>query len=996
MDENSTNLTNINLDDFIQIYPPISDNISFNSSLSNKFIKFFSITVLNRKSSSIQINGSRRLRNSISYVDKNNIKYSKKNDYNDYINGKNNFSSLRKSTNDFKNEKNTNVEYSEYILLNKAIEFQNKNKKRTNDIKNALSLFFIQSDLISKLTDFFRKYGIDKENENLNNNKVNNKENSIKVTGKDILIENKIHAIIQKLLECAKIEKYLTNDYIIRINEIGKQCYFLISGRLSILKPAFYKNIKISYENYFKYLLSLLNNKEIELAKQIIELNKEFINAFSITNLLEIIKVYCLVKIRNNIKSLDENKMFNINKVENTLSQFNLSLKDYNLNKGEIMININKIIEDNDLHTNSKTNKRIVDYFLKITTPSKQDLFIMKTYNYIFKSNNENNNEQSFRASTVTLGKYEIFLYLNPGAFFGETALENENSRRNASIRAEEDCYVASLDSEIYNAFFLEENKKLKIKEINFICSNFFFENISQFIFNKYYYPMLKLINKEKNDIIFLQNTKISSIFLLKEGSIKYEISASILEINQTIKTLIESLIKNKKNFKIENETLNDIRNKYLLDKKMFNIRNQNKILNAELRKKYKYEISSCEKYDTMGIIEFFINTKCLHSCYAGSQEVQLYEINRDSLEKILNIERDILSSYYSLIYNKIISTIKRLNSIEKNFINQIEDKINSNFYSEISPECDENKIKDNIFNTDILSLPPDYENYGFCENSILVSKKKFFSPIKFSNIKKNYFIKTKLKKKVKLMASLNQDNKKIFSNIKPLILKSINNINVTNCYNPINSAVNPTKEFKTMKKSLSFGHNFSIIKKKDDNIILNNIKKRDTLINVGKSTLTLKNLKKQILKKNEEIIENFKNSINPFKSSLEPSIDSNLNNFNNIFLKRLNKNIFKLKNKKEKYNINIYMKENKIENESFPIISNVKKQKQKTKSTLNKIKSSYYDINNSIKDFFENEINKNENILSKYIKRFYKNRKNSGYIGLVNLQNNKYIKKNN
>ena len=154
--------------------------------------------------------------------------------------------------------------------------------------------------------------------------------------------------------------------------------------------------------------------------------------------------------------------------------------------------------------------------------------------------------------------------------------------------------------------------------------------------------------------------------------------------------------------------------------------------------------------------------------------------------------------------------------------------------------------------------------------------------------------------------------------------------------------------------------------------------------------------MKKQILKKNEENIENFKNSINPFKSSLEPSIDSNLNNFNNIFLKRLNKNNFKLKNKKEKYNINIYMQENKIENESFPIISNVKKQKQKTKSTLNKIKSSYYDINNSIKDFFENEINKNENILSKYIKRFYKNRKNSGYIRLVNMQNNKYIKKNN
>ena len=118
----------------------------------------------------------------------------------------------------------------------------------------------------------------------------------------------------------------------IEMNEIGKQCYFLISGRLSILKPAFYKDIKISYENYFKYLISLINNKEMELAKQIIEANKYFINAYSIKNLLDVIKVYCLVKIRNNVKNLDEYKMLNLNKIEKVLSQFNLTFKDFNLN----------------------------------------------------------------------------------------------------------------------------------------------------------------------------------------------------------------------------------------------------------------------------------------------------------------------------------------------------------------------------------------------------------------------------------------------------------------------------------------------------------------------------------------------------------------------------------------------------------------------------------------------------------------------------------------
>ena len=102
------------------------------------------------------------------------------------------------------------------------------------------------------------------------------------------------------------------------MNEIGRNCYFLLSGRVSILKPAFYKNIKISYENYFKYIISLINNKEIELARQIIELNKDFIQAYSIKGILEIIKVYCLAKIRNNIKKLDENKIVNLNKIEET------------------------------------------------------------------------------------------------------------------------------------------------------------------------------------------------------------------------------------------------------------------------------------------------------------------------------------------------------------------------------------------------------------------------------------------------------------------------------------------------------------------------------------------------------------------------------------------------------------------------------------------------------------------------------------------------------
>ena len=77
--------------------------------------------------------------------------------------------------------------------------------------------------------------------------------------------------------------------------------------------------------------------------------------------------------------------------------------------------------------------------------------------------------------------------------------------------------------------------------------------------------------------------------------------------------------------------------------------------------------------------------------------------------------------------------------------------------------------------------------------------------------------------------------------------------------------------------------------------------------------------------------------------------------------------------------------------NESFPLISSGR---EKTKKVENKINLGFYDINDSLKDFFDGENNKNENILSKYIKKYYNNRKKSGYIGLVNIENNKFLKK--
>lgn len=323
---NEDNSTKINIENFIKIFPPLTNKGNSNI-ISNKFSKYFSL-----EKSFTKTNFSNIIED-LNVKEKNILKKSIKNsplrrlsniNYNDNIINNNllhiNFGNDKILN--LREIESINIEDEEYYLLHKGILLQNNGKKRTHDVKIALNIFFSQSDLISKLSNFFKKYGISKENQK-NNDNSRNKRVSIKFKSKEYLIENRIQTILQKLVDHTIIEKYKKNDFIIKMNDIGKNCYFLISGRLSILKPIFYKNIKISYEDYFKYLLSLIKNKEMDLAKQVIDMNRDFINAYSIQNMLQIIKVYCLMKIRNEVKELDENKIFNINGFEKILNEYN-------------------------------------------------------------------------------------------------------------------------------------------------------------------------------------------------------------------------------------------------------------------------------------------------------------------------------------------------------------------------------------------------------------------------------------------------------------------------------------------------------------------------------------------------------------------------------------------------------------------------------------------------------------------------------------------------
>ena len=130
---------------------------------------------------------------------------------------------------------------------------QKRNLKRTHDVKKALEIFFENSELIQKVS---KNYGINSNINPLKDKNVNEK------------IRDRIRKFISNLADNVLIEQYEKDKFIIRKNDIGKDCYFLLSGRVSILKPVEYKYLKITYEEYLKYLLNLRNNNEKNYLKQ--------------------------------------------------------------------------------------------------------------------------------------------------------------------------------------------------------------------------------------------------------------------------------------------------------------------------------------------------------------------------------------------------------------------------------------------------------------------------------------------------------------------------------------------------------------------------------------------------------------------------------------------------------------------------------------------------------------------------------------------------------
>jgi len=730
------------------------------------------------------------------------------------------------------------------ILLEKIIKQQKNRISRTQEVKDAIKNFLYHSNLILTLQNYFSNKNNGNDSNDTDNDNVN--------------LKDHIETAIIKLADSVILEKFDENKTVMKYGDVGHDCYFLLSGRIRILKPVLYKGIKITYHNYLKYLSNLLAKDENCIALKVVELNNDSFFKFhnlenikeDINNLKAFIKSYCILLLYTKIR-MNKIEYTNISSLEEALQEFNFSLKDYYINEKEINDNINALMKTKIKTQEEKIalDSKIKKYILESFSPSEDDVYNMKPYEKLLFRIEKNNNN-----NLAILYKYETFLCSGPGAFFGEMSLElnSYNKRRNATIRTEEECLMFSLTQKLYNSILVQSINLIKEYDISFIKRNYFFGEISPKNFDKMYFSMFKLLSKERNDIIYKQNTELNSLFFLKEGDIKFEINASVIDIYNLIKYYINYLTENRRLFDFTDEEIYDLNKNYLGDNGDLYMGNKPPIFKEKVCEIKKYEIYNVSNFEAIGLLDFMsLKENYNTSCYVTSKTSKLFEITRDNLDIILNREKDILNDYYKFAKNRFLIIIKRLYSIKFNCLSNIFYKIKENFYMKYDySEYEEQKnndlnennkytqeINDNnsldmkkyIMNTDNINI----KNYEHIPTSPKVSK------IKLKKIKLPYTNRNNYRLSEYYGFETQKNNN--FSEVSFKSTKFNENYFIKNKINFINNSfISKANENNSFKSKFNDSSNNSII----NTILSPNLKKKSYEKLIPKSPLKIKKIK--------------------------------------------------------------------------------------------------------------------------------------------------------
>ena len=433
-------------------------------------------------------------------------------------------------------------------------------KKITRE-KHDIKFISLYLSNLKKLTQLLKSL-----NEDSNNN------NSTKQNFDE---KNEYFKLLKYVAENINYEKYSAKKILMRYGDKGDNFYIVLHGLVSILIPI-KLNMKITFNEYCRYIALLILYQEYELAKMAIRENKHIYN-------IDLPDIKFVIQYLN--KSNEEeagrkdesiNKSYylsrkNIKSSKNIIPQkFNSKLNEDFLNtikeenkQRKKFINVEKMIENenatkidkfmskylkrNEFSLYQKMKERDEDSsesekeeeitpneyinrlknFLINKRLSKQQSSQNLKNNIYFRKNaskdlntlyNEDNNLDDLsnnHKNRVYIYEYQEIIQLETGEMFGDTTLNANSARRTATVISVTDSYFGYLNKNVYITI-KGSNDKYKKNMANYLSHTAIFKSINYKTIEDKYLNYFAFKDAVKDEVILQKGEINTNIIIIK------------------------------------------------------------------------------------------------------------------------------------------------------------------------------------------------------------------------------------------------------------------------------------------------------------------------------------------------------------------------------------------------------------------------------------------------------------------------------------------------
>ena len=320
--------------------------------------------------------------------------------------------------------------------------------------------------------------------------------------------------LLIKISQNLKKEEIYKDKVIFYNGQLGKSFYVILEGEVSVIIPSEYK-IKITDVQLFKYMNFLLQHRDYELIRLILESNNNIINDNEYGENESYLKFRSVID-----KTLPANMETEDINTFDYVKRYNFFEDIQNKNILKKLKKLKKEKEKEEKKNNNNKNKVKEKKEGGDSTRRKS-------------KNNLNNIERNY-----TVWKYFEVCRLTPGKCFGELALQKEGKKRNATLITNENCVFGTLYKDAYQMFIKETMDKARKLNVELLLKSKLFRGCNSEKFESHFFSCFKFVKKNKGDYLFRQGEERSNIYFIKKGEVQIELYSSLANIDKFIENL--------------------------------------------------------------------------------------------------------------------------------------------------------------------------------------------------------------------------------------------------------------------------------------------------------------------------------------------------------------------------------------------------------------------------------------------------------------------------